>query len=289
MRLRWLLSAVCVGAVAGGGSSASLERHGGYATAGGVQMDSYGGESATVSHGYSGDEDAMESAPSSAPSPMPAMPPMARTARPASGPSQYAQVTTSPNTPPSDGTATDAVTSTGPLLIYEAHLYLAVFKVQENLKSVAELGRQAGGYLSRQDDRSIVIRIPAAKFQEFVTAIEALGDVLHRQVQATDVSEEFRDVEIRMRNAVQVRDRLAELLQRAQTVPDSLQIERELERITGEIERLKGRLRFLQDRIAYSTVTVSFQPKEQEQIQPQSFRLPFPWLDSLGLQRLLSL
>ena len=70
---------------------------------------------------------------------------------------------------------------------------------------------------------------------------------------------------------------------------ESLKIERELERLTGDIERLKGRMRFLQDRIAYSTITVSFQPKEREHIDNQLFRLPFDWLDSLGLQRLLSL
>lgn len=189
---------------------------------------------------------------------------------------------------PGDAIATDAV-QPGPLLIYQAHLHMAVFKVAENLKAVAKAGTDAGGFLSQQTDTMLVIRIPAAKFTEVIDAIEALGDVLHRQVQATDVSEEFRDVEIRIRNAMQIRERLAALLTKATTVEDSLRIERELERITGELERLKGRIRFLQDRIAYSTITVNFQPKEQEQIVRDSFRLPFDWLDSLGLQRLLSL
>jgi len=192
--------------------------------------------------------------------------------------------------PPADAnaTATDAV-QPGPLLIYQAQLHLAVFKVAENLKAVAKAGTDVGGFLSQQTDTMLVIRVPAAKFTEVIEAIEALGDVLHRQVQATDVSEEFRDVEIRIRNAMQVRERLAALLTKATTVEDSLRIERELERITGELERLKGRIRFLQDRIGYSTITVNFQPKEQEQIARDSFRLPFDWLDSLGLQRLLSL
>lgn len=186
-------------------------------------------------------------------------------------------------------TATDALPGGGPLLIYEAQLYLAVFKVEENIKAVATVARESGGFLSQQTDTSIVIRIPAAKFNSIIESIEAMGDVLHRQVQAMDVSEEFRDMEIRIRNAMQVRDRLAELLTRASKVEESLQIERELERLTGEIERLKGRMRFLQDRIAYSTITVSFQPKEQERLNNDMFRLPFDWLDSLGLQRLLSL
>jgi hypothetical protein len=82
---------------------------------------------------------------------------------------------------------------------------------------------------------------------------------------------------------------LAALLARVEKVEESLKIERELERLTGEIERLKGRMRFLQDRNAYSTITVSFQPKEPDHINDELFRLPFDWLDSLGLQWLLDL
>lgn len=274
--------ALCTAVVIGCGGSSSAP------TAGGVAEESYssGGETVyAASQSYDTDSEISRSAAPSAAAPAPEMyaqasPPSAPAGMPAQGPIAAPQ----PNP-----TATDAAPGGGPLLIYEAHLYLAVFKVEENLKAVATAARDAGGFLSQQTDTSIVIRIPAAKFTAVVEAIEKLGDVLHRQVQATDVSEEFRDVEIRIRNAMQVRDRLAELLTRASKVEESLQIERELERLTGEIERLKGRMRFLQDRIAYSTITVTFQPKEQERLDNNMFRLPFDWLDSLGLQRLLSL
>lgn len=290
-----------IGLLACGGSSANSQARysgasesadsGGYASGGyapGVATATASEESYDFSDDMvSGDmvrPDGEMVAPSAAPAPAPMGAP--------GGHPMYAQASPQspgPQTTQPSPTATDASPGGGPLLIYEAQLYLAVYKVEENLKAVAKVGTDIGGFLSRQDDRSIVIRVPAAKFHEAVTAIEALGDVLHRQMQATDVSEEFRDVEIRIRNAMQVRDRLADLLTRATKVEESLQIERELERLTGEIERLKGRMRFLQDRIAYSTITVSFQPKEQERIDNSAFRLPFPWLDSLGLQRLLSL
>lgn len=247
-----------------------------YASGGEVQMEM---------DSLSASDDGESYAPSAAP-PSAAMGARAQLYAQATPQAPPAPAPAPPNTSP---TATDASPGGGPLLIYEAHLYLAVFKVDENIKSVATIAREAGGFLSQQTDTSIVIRVPAAKFTALVESIEGLGDVLHRQVQAQDVSEEFRDVEIRIRNAMQVRDRLAELLTRASKVEESLQIERELERLTGEIERLKGRMRFLQDRIAYSTITVSFQPKEQERLNNDLFRLPFDWLDSLGLQRLLSL
>ncbi len=190
-------------------------------------------------------------------------------------------------TTPNPQTATDA--TSGPLLIYEAILNLAVYQVNENQAGVVAVGRDLGGYLSRQDDMTVVIRVPASKFQEAVTRIEALGDVLHRNIQALDVSEEFRDASIRLRNAEVVRDRLAALLEDARNVEESLRIERELERITGEIELIKGRLRFLEDRIGFSTITVNFSPKEEENLEGEIFHLPFDWLYNMGLRTLLNL
>lgn len=178
----------------------------------------------------------------------------------------------------------------GPLLIYEAHLNLAVHEVRERIDQVVEVADDVGGFLQSQDDTSVVIRIPARRFREALGRVEALGDVLSRRVSAQDVSDQVRDVRIRLRNAIQMRDRLAELLERAQTVPDSLTIERELERLTQSIELLRGQLRSLEDRIAYSTITVRFQAVRVDQEVPRErFRLPFPWLDELGLVNLLRL
>ena len=56
------------------------------------------------------------------------------------------------------------------------------------------------------------------------------------------------------------------------------------------IERFKGRLRYLEDRIAFSTITVHFQPRARESLnKPSTFRLPFAWLDRVGLRGLLEL
>lgn len=188
---------------------------------------------------------------------------------------------------PNPQTATDA--TSGPLLIYEAMLNLAVYQVEDNQRAVIAVGQEVGGYLERQDDTTIVIRVPAEKFRDALGRIEALGDVLHRNIQATEVSAEFRDTQIRLRNAEQVRDRLAALLEQARNVEESLRIERELERLTGEIESMKGRIRFLQDQIAFSTITVNFSPKEEENLEGEIFHLPFDWLYNLGLRTLLNL
>lgn len=177
----------------------------------------------------------------------------------------------------------------GPVLIYTAQFTMGVFEVNTSLTQIEELARELGGFLSRRTDNAITIRVPVRTFDGALRRIEKLGDVLNRNVTAQDVTEEFRDIEVRLRNARAVRDRLEQLLAKATKVEESVQVERELERVTGEIERMEGRLKFLADRAAFSTITVTFQPKRQEEISRGPFRLPVPWLYQLGLSRLLNL
>ena len=61
-----------------------------------------------------------------------------------------------------------------------------------------------------------------------------------------------------------------------------------MNRVASEIDRMEGRLKYLRDRAAFSTITVSFEPRRSV-APPPSVRLPFPWLQFPGLSRLLSL
>ncbi|WP_437318661.1 DUF4349 domain-containing protein [Sorangium sp. So ce385] len=185
--------------------------------------------------------------------------------------------------------AAEASAAPAPLLVYTAQIAMAVFEVGASLGKVEELARDLGGFLARRDDRAITIRVPAARFDEALKRLEGLGDVLQRNVVAEDVTEEFLDLGVRIRNARVVRDRLEKLLERAAKVEESIQLERELARVTSELERLEGRLKFLRDRVAFSTLTVSFQPRSTETITPSGPRLPIDWLNELGLSRLLNL
>jgi hypothetical protein len=186
--------------------------------------------------------------------------------------------------------ATDAVDAGGPLLIYTGDFTLGVYAVAETQERIIEAIRQLGGHVSQRNDAMLVVRVPAARFEAAIESIEQAGDVLARNVQATDVSEEFRDLEIRIRNAEAMRDRLEQLLARANDVTAALSIERELQRLTEYIETMKGRQRFLADRISFSTITIRFQALGTEGAgTPDGFSLPFQWLDEIGLSNLMRL
>ena len=185
-------------------------------------------------------------------------------------------------------TASDALPARGPLLIYTAHFQLSVFEVEKSQSEAKALAAALGGFVAKQTQESITIRVPAPRFEDAVTKIEHMGKVLSRQLQALDVGEEYRDLGLRLKTLEAMRSRLEELLARATTVKEALEVEQQLGRVLQEIELLKGKLRALEDRIAYSTLTLSFQPVAQPQLdQSRTFRLPFPWLEELGVHNLL--
>jgi hypothetical protein len=200
-----------------------------------------------------------------------------------------------PKTPGSTTSTTpveqkDTTKSTaGPLLIYQAEVNMAVFEVTKQINAVEKIAREMHGFLAKRTDNSITFRIPVARFDEALKKVTSLGDELHRDVSVKDVSEQYSDLEIRLKNAMQVRDRLAELLKRADKVKDALEIQRELANVTEQIERMEGKMRFLRDRASFSTITIHFEPKRIESRPAMQMQIPFAWLGQLGLQRLLNL
>jgi Domain of unknown function (DUF4349) len=173
------------------------------------------------------------------------------------------------------------------MLIYTATLSMAVYQVEPGLDAVEHVARDMGGYLSSRQDASITIRVPRDRFDETLTRIQKLGDVTHRDIKAQDVTDEFVDLQARLKNAYAIRDKLTDLLSKA-AVKDALEIEKELGRVTEDIERMEGKLKLLRDQIAFSTVTVAFTPIAAQQVHDSSLLTPFPWLQELGLQSLLS-
>ncbi len=173
------------------------------------------------------------------------------------------------------------------MLIYTARVTMAVYQVDQGLVAVEKIAKDNGGYLSIKHDREIVIRIPRNRFEPALAQIDKIGDVLHRDIQAQDVTDEFVDTEIRIKNARAMQVRLKILLDKA-SVKEALEIEKEMRRVTEELELLEGKLKLLKDKIAFSTITVVFEARGST-IQTTRIKLPFPWLTQLGLPALLHL
>ncbi len=105
---------------------------------------------------------------------------------------------------------------------------------------------------------SMVIRIPAGKFDDFLTAAAKLGEVTSRTESAQDVTDEYTDVESRIATMRTSVDRLRTLVAQATVVADIISIESQLTSREADLESLEGRLAVLKDQVGLSTVSVTF-------------------------------
>ena len=108
-----------------------------------------------------------------------------------------------------------------------------------------------------------VIRVPVDRYSELLAAARELGEPRSVRSDSRDVTEEYYDVEARIRNKRQEEQRLLKLLETATgELKDVLEIERELSRVREETERMEGRLRVLQDTTSLTTVTLRIEEIE---------------------------
>ena len=107
--------------------------------------------------------------------------------------------------------------------------------------------------------RTLLIRIPSESFQSVVDSIIKSAKIFDRRdVSKKDVTEEFVDLQARLKAKRKLEERYLQLLSKAKNVKDMLEIERQLANIREEIEAKQGRLKYLQSQVSMSTLHLDF-------------------------------
>ena len=100
----------------------------------------------------------------------------------------------------------------------------------------------------------MTLRVPTDALDSAVSSIESLGSVTHRSVSSEDVTEQYIDVEARLKNMIALRDRLRKLLEKATDVKAMLAVEKELSRVQADVDSLEGRFRALKKGVDLATI-----------------------------------
>lgn len=110
-----------------------------------------------------------------------------------------------------------------------------------------------------QTEHNITVRIPADKFDNFLADVgEGVKEFDYKEVNAQDVTAEYLDLQVRIKTKKELESRYLEILQKANTVTDMLEVERQLGQVRGEIESMEGRLKYLKNQVSFSTLNISF-------------------------------
>lgn len=156
------------------------------------------------------------------------------------------------------------------MLIWTAELTLEVKNETEAAAKATELVKTAGGYIEEESKNSwgtvsLKIRVPVDSFARMVADLEKLGTIDSRSVKGRDVTEEYIDVEARLKNKMILRDSLKTLLAKAVEVKDVLAVEEQLNRVQGDIDSMEGRIKLLKGQADLATIDLKLNVPEVEQ------------------------
>ncbi len=113
---------------------------------------------------------------------------------------------------------------------------------------------------NRRDTVVMTVRVPAVKFGEAIDEIrKSANRVIVETVKSDDVTEEFIDVEARLKAKKALEAQFLEIMKRANSVSDALDVQSKLSDVRAEIEKIEGRLRFLQNQTSLSTIRIRIQ------------------------------
>jgi hypothetical protein len=134
---------------------------------------------------------------------------------------------------------------------------------QDGLDEVIDLAARLGGIVKSTaiDDSgarrgTVVVRVPSSRFEDALTQLKDIGNIESQFVDTQDVTDEFVDLQARIRNARTAERVLLNLMGDATTIGDTIKVQNQLERVQENIERMRGRLRVLNDQTSFSTLSV---------------------------------
>lgn len=102
----------------------------------------------------------------------------------------------------------------------------------------------------------VTVRIPANIFDTGVGEIKRMGEIKSESVNGQDVTEEYVDLDLQLKNLRAAENQFLQIMNRAVKIEDVLAVQRELTNVRGQIESIQGRMKYLSQSAEMSTLTV---------------------------------
>ncbi len=155
------------------------------------------------------------------------------------------------------------------LIIKDATLDLEVEDTDRAIDGVTQAAGDMQGYIISQrvwydgeaKFATITLAVPVQAFENALRRLRGLATrVVNESASGEDVTDQYVDLQSRLRNLEATRDRVRSFLDQATSVEEALEVNRQLSEIEDEIEQVQGRINYLRDRAAFSTITVNLSP-----------------------------
>lgn len=168
-------------------------------------------------------------------------------------------------------------------IIKTAELALAVSGVDNKVQEAISLATGKGGFVQSstvvEDDNGqktgyVIVRVPVATFEDTISELKKLAVRVEREsINGQDVTENYTDLEARLRSAKAQEDQYLQILDIATSVQDILSVQQYLQNIRYEIESLQGQLDSLGNQTEYSTISLTMYEETRIEIPTNRFDL----------------
>ena len=178
---------------------------------------------------------------------------------------QVEQVVSEDGSVPSAGAGADVMASLPAqqrIIIRTVEMQLTVSDVATAVDDVAALAGKAGGWVVSSDRSAkhgghISIRVPAGALDSAIVRLRELALKVESEISTSqDVTDEYVDIQSRLKGLRATEDRLLEIMQQADDVEDALNVQLELSNLQTRIEQIEGRIKYLEQTSAYSLINV---------------------------------
>jgi hypothetical protein len=124
------------------------------------------------------------------------------------------------------------------------------------------------------------IKVPASAFDIFIKKIETIRcTISSKNIRSEDITEDYIDLETRLKNKRLLEQRYLELLKKAAKVEEMIDIEEKTEGVRTEIETMEGKIKLYNNEIAYSVVSMDI--SSQKEVKKVFTHAPLNFLEGL--------
>lgn len=151
-------------------------------------------------------------------------------------------------------------------IIKKGDMKIQVGDIKKTQNQVNEIIKKNNAYIQKEefqntdmdDNLTLIIRVPHKNFDALINSFsDGVGTVLSKNISSNDVTEEYTDIAIKLANKKIYLEKYRDMLKKAATTKDMLEIQENIRELEDEIDIAEGSLRFIDDRVNYSTLNLN--------------------------------
>lgn len=168
---------------------------------------------------------------------------------------------------PQESAREDIESPSSRMIIHQASITTNVKDLEKAQNNMEQKVKKFNGYIVesnvylKSDETSygkMIVRIPEKDFGSFLSEAEVeAAEVLEKKVTGQDVTEQYVDLNSRVKSKRAVEERLLAFMKDAAKTDDLLKISTDLAKVQEEIEVLVGKINYLENQTSFSTIELT--------------------------------